>query len=328
MSFITADLITSSGVRDIYVAENDRYALIVTLSGLEFVDLYKGAVVSSGILPDSLSPFCVAADWNTSSGLLYVGTSGGGIYSTAYHPARAPYSDFSSSFEQRFHTGSIPPISSNIIKDLDAFPGALFIGTITGVDFISNHSNRSNKFLPGGAEKVHLTANGNTGYWTTVSSVQTNYNLLSTLGGGIIGVDFEYSTVSSPPLPAAGPKDIAISNSSPRALAFPTPSGCFVLEEKPGLESTANFKNFIAPNEFFETPAPQFITSDFSVDASFSGGVLFTATSGTLRAFRLSNDNLVGTHPQAFDDTITDVTRGQTLISGTIGIVRTTTVPV
>jgi hypothetical protein len=217
-------------------------------------------------------------------------------------------------------------VSSNVIKDLDVFPGHLFVGTISGVDFVFNHSNRSTRTVVGGAEKVHLTAGGNTGYWTTASSIQTSYNLFSTLGGGIIGLDFEYSTISIPALPGPGPKDIAISNSSPRALAFPTPSGCFVLEEKPGVESTANFKNFIPPNEYLENPPPQFITADFSVDASFSGGALFTATSGTLRVFRLGDNSLSGTHPQAFDDIITDVTRNQTLFSGTVGIVRTTAV--
>lgn len=331
MVVITAPLTTSSGIRDIFIAENNHYALVATTSGVEVVDLYKGRVVSSGIVPGGFAPTCIAADWVASSGVVYVGTSGGGIFTTRYHPIRGyPTEDFSNLLIQQFSTSTTPALSSDVVQDLDYQPGRLLVGTSSGTDFIFQHSNRSTKAVVGGVSTVHLTADGVTGYWTTGSSVQVNYGLPSTIGGGIIGVDFEYTTLSNPSLPSKPPTDIAIAEASPRALAFATPSGVLVVEEKPLVESTANRKTFVDPNEFSQTPTPSFVSVDFSSTATYSGGLLYAVSSGTLRLFGLINNTLSGTHPQRVDplfNNLPGIPKKQLVSSGTLTLVRTTSVP-
>lgn len=320
MVVITAPLTTHSGVRDVYVAEEDRFAVVVTFSGLEFVSLDQGRVVSSGIVLGGFEPLCVAADWTTSSGLLYVGTSGGGVYSTRYHPSRGDGLDFSANLSQLFSTSTTPPISSNVVLDLDVRPGSLFVGTDAGVDYISVHTDRSTRTFSAGAEKVHLTADGEVGYWTTVSSVEVNYDLASTLGGGIIGVDFEYSIISNPALPGPSPKDIAISESSPRTLAFATSSGALVLEEIAFSEATAQTKTLV-PSD------PAVVSVDFHPDAEFDQGFLSVLSSGRLQVFNLQANSTANIHPQDLRETVTEFSKDQALASGINTIVRTTAVP-
>lgn len=328
MAIITTPLLTHSGVRDVFITEENKFAIVVTVSGIEYINLYTGQVVSRALLPTSHPPLCTAVDWTTATGLLYVGTSGGGIYATRYHPARAPGLDFTGSLTVHYSTATSPPISDNVVFDLDAQPARLLIGTASGLDFIANNT-RSTRAILNGTRDVHFTENIG-GYWTTTSSVEVNYTLLSTTGTGIIGVDFAYTTTTNPALPGPGAVDLAIAESVPRTLAFATSSGVLVLEEVPLVESTAQRKTFTPPNEFDEIPAPQFIGVDFSPSAEYGVGSLYATTTGVLRVFRLSDDTLVGTHPQNLSTAYNasgGIARGQTLVTGTVGIVRTTSVP-
>ena len=94
-------------------------------------------------------------------------------------------------------------------------------------------------------------------------------------------------------------------------LAFATSAGAFVVEETPGSEASSSTKSFTTDS----------INSvDFSSSASFLSGFLYTTTTEFLRTYNLSTDALSGTH------SVEEATRGQTLITGTISIVRTTDV--
>lgn len=326
MVVITTPLTTHSGVRDIFIAENNRFALVLTFSGIEYVNLHRGEVVSSGIIPGGFEPLCLAADWTTATGMLYVGTSGGGIFETRYHPARAPGLNFTGSFIQRYSTTSVPPISSNIVFDLDVRPARLLIGTSAGVDFIANSTHRSTKALINGTKGVHLTEDEG-GYWITASSVEVRYDLLSTTGTGIIGIDFEYTATSNPALPSTSPTDISVSEGAVRAIAIATPSGVLLTEEQPFVESTAQRMVFTPLNEFNEVPTPQFKSVDLSKQAEFDSGALYATTTGVLRVYQLSTATLSGTHPQLFSNVYQStggVARDQLLVTGTMSIVRTT----
>jgi hypothetical protein len=330
MVVITTHLVTHSGVRDIFITEEDKFALVATFGGVDVVNLYTGNVVSSGIIPGGYLPLCITADWTTSSGLIYVGTSGGGIFSTRYHFARTPGSDFSGSLTAHYSTATPTPTSSDVIRDLDMKNGKLFAATSSGVDVIFVRNNRkASRVLASGAFGVHLTSSGG-GYWTTTDKVEVKYDLLSSTGTGIIGTDFAYTVTSVPQLPGPGVFDMAVSEAIVgTALAFATPSGVLVTEEAPFVESTADSKIFNPPNEAEETPTPLFISVDFSPRAAFNSGLLYATTTGTLRVYDLGNNSLVGTHPQEFD-TIYNFTGGiardQLLATGVVNIVRTTAV--
>lgn len=305
---ITTPLVTSSGAVDVFIAEN-RYALIATSAGVDVLDLYQGAIVGSGTLPDT--PTSITADWTTSSGNMYIGTTSSGIFTVRYHPSRR--ADFTSNLVQSFTSTSTPPLSSNTIRDLDCRPGVLLIGTSAGVDFFSGENLYSTRAIASGVNDVHLTSSG--GYWTTKSGnageVEVNYDLISTLGTSIITVDFRYSASSTPALPAEPPADIAISEESPRTLAFATPSGAFVVEENPGNEASSLSKTITSDD---------IISVDFSNGAYFSTGVLYLATTTYARTYLLDGDTLSGTHTYS----PSEGTGGQPLVTGTITILRTT----
>jgi hypothetical protein len=326
MVVITTPLTTHSGVRDIFITENNKFALVLTFSGIEYVNLYTGAVVSSGIVPGGFSPLCIAADWTTATGMLYVGTSGGGVFETRYHPARAPGSNFTGSLVQRYSTTTSTPISNNVVYDLDARPGRLLIGTGAGVDFIANGNVRSTRALISGTRGVQLTESEG-GYWLTASSVEASYNLLSSTGTGIIGIDFEYTVNSNPALPWTRPTDLSVSEGAIRAIAITTPSGVLLTEERPFIESTAQRSTFIPLNEFNEVPEPQFKSADLSQQAEFDQGSLYATTTGVLRVYQLSTATLSGTHPELFSNVFQStggIARDQLLVTGTMRIVRTT----
>ncbi len=309
MVAITTPLVTDSGINDVYIAE-DRYAIVATNSGIDVVDLFTQEVISSGILfPPPLS---VVADTVTVNGQIYVGTSGAGVYSTNYQSAIIPFSDFTGSLVPRFSTTSSPAISGDLIRDLDVLPRDLLISTSGGVDYIRNETVSSSRTLAGfGSSGCHLTTTGG-GYWLNDGGgVEVNYDLITTTGTGIITVGFEYraSGLSDPELPAEPASDIAISEFGSTVLSFTTPSGVLVVEENPGNEAASSRKT-LAPDAF--------ISVDFSDDAQFTSGFLYTSTVDTLRVFDLANDTVSGTH------TFFSGNRGQELLDDVIIVVRTT----
>lgn|SRR5574338_205502 len=310
LPFTTA-LVTATGVRDVFIAEN-RYALIATTAGIDILDLNQGVIVGSGTLPDS--PTCVTADWTTATGNMYIGTTNSGVFMARYHPSRRI--DFTSNLVQTFTTTSTPPLSSNTIRDIDALPGRLLIGTSTGVDFFAGESAYSTRTVASGVNHVHLTTDG--GYWATASGnegeVEVNYNLISTVGTSIITVDFRYSASSDPALPAEPPKDIAVSEGTPRVLSFATPAGALVTQEIAGFESTAARKTL-------STDA--LVTVDFSDAATYSGGRIYVGTVAQVQVYDLTTDALAATHMY---DLGTDSTRGQPLVTGTTTVLRTTNI--
>ena len=322
MAVTSVHLTTHSGVKDIYITEDYKFALVVTFSGVECVNLLTTEVVSSGTIPGGYRPMCVAADWVTATGLLYVGTSGGGIFTAPYHPIRQPQSNFSGSLTLAYSTATPTPVSSNIITDIVVRPPWLFVGTTSGVDFITNER-RSVASTVSGTTNVILTESGG-GYWTTTSSIQVNYNLPNSTGTGIINVDFEYTPDSDPPLLGIPPAGIAVSATSPRTLAFATPSGAVVIEERQGMESTAQRKLYQDPNEGFEPVPPGFVGIGLPSKALYNSGLLYATTTGTARIFDLSIDPSVDeplNFPQSYDTIFNatgGVARGQTLVSGVV----------
>lgn len=313
MVAITTPLTTTTGVNDIYIAGEigRQFAIIATTSGIESIDLQQGHVVSSGLLP--VEPKCITADWQTAGGKLYIGTAGSGIFSMSWVKVREPLSDFSESLVQRFTTATTPSVSSNTINDLDAIPGELLIGTSAGVDYICNETESATRALSGGSPDVHMTSTGG-GYWTNSSGVEVNYDLTTTTGTSIIDVDFEYTVLSTPSLPGEPPVDIAVSESTGNlaVLAFATTSGSIVVEENPGNEAASNSKVI--------TNTDNANSVDFSGDASYSNGCLYTTTASQLFVVELAGNTVSGTHG------VSTGTRDQTLITGTLAIVRTTEV--
>lgn len=308
---ITAPLLTGSGVVDVYITEENKFAYVATSGGIDVVNLFEGRITASGIVPDEVT--CVAADWQNATGNLYIGTTTSGIFSVRYHSTRI--GDFTDSLVQQFTTASTPAVSDNKINDLDALPGRLLIGTASGVDFISNEQEFSNRALISGSNDVHLAEN-DAGYWSTVSgnkgSVEVNYGLLSTTGTNIITVDFEYSESSNPALPGEPPIDIALTNAVVPALAFATPAGILVTQEIQFSESSAQRKTLTSENA---------VSVDFSEEAKFGSGKLYALLGSVLRVYDLSDDSVIATH---IKDNADASARGQTLNSGTNTIVRTT----
>jgi hypothetical protein len=308
---ITTQLITGSGVKDVFVAEN-RYALVTTSGGVEVIDLFKGRVISSGTLPSE--PVCIATPGPSNFGRLYVGTTTGGIYDMLYTRVRNVDSDFSGYLVQRFTTVSTPPISDNQINDLDARTGRLLVGTNTGVDFIADDVEYATRPLSGGSKAVRLTTSG--GYWTTESgtfdgAVEVNYDLLSTTGTNIIDVDFEYTALSTPALPVEPPLDLTVSEVAGQLITVgvATSGGPLVFEEVPGNEAAASNKVL--------GPAPV-IGVDFKPGAYYTSGCLYTATTGVVQVFDLSVDETTAFH------TPESGTRGIVVVTGINTVIRTT----
>lgn len=314
--------LTASGVKDVYIAE-ERYALIVTSGGIDVVDLFKGYVISSGTLPSE--PTTIAVDWQIIRGKLYVGTTSSGVFDMNYVLVREPDRDFTGDLVQRFTTATSPPVSSNEIRDLDALPGRLLIGTGAGVDFIAGETEYATRTMVSGSSHVHLTSAG--GYWTAASgvfegSVEVNYDLLSTTGTSIINVDYEYSKLSGPPLPAEPPLDISVSEPTGGLLpviGVATSGGVFVFEELPGSEASTN-NVLLSPENF--------VSVDFGPGASFNGGCLYAGVpnftknlkdeniGGSVKVYDLTNNSVSGTH------TSQEGTRGMTVVTGTVNLVR------
>jgi hypothetical protein len=245
---------------------------------------------------------------------MYVGTVASGIFDMNYVLVRNRASDFTEALVQRFTTGTSPPVSHNTINDLDVLPGRLLVGTASGVDFIVNSSEYASRVLSSGSRSVRLTEAGG-GYWTTnsgisVGAVETNYDLISTTGTSIINVDFEYTSSTSPALPAEPPQDLALSETFGQlpVVGVATLGGALVFEELQGNESVTNNKIL--------TAAP-IISVDFGPDAYYAGGSLYAATSSIVQVFGLSSNSVSGTH------TATGGTRGITLVTGTNVVVRT-----
>ena len=315
--------LTTSGIRDIYIAEENRFAYVVTSGGVDVIELINTCeVIASGKLPSE--PTCITADWQPALGQLYIGTTESGIFAMDY--GRSRKGDFTDKLEQRFTTATSPPLSDNQINDLEASPGRLLIGTGAGLDFISNETEFATRSLISGSLDVHLTGGG-AGYWTTISgdkgSVEANYDLISTTGTGIIDVDFEYSLISDPGLPAEPPSDIAISERSgnPPVLSFATPSGALITEEIQFSESTARRKTLLTEEVSSVDFADQ---SVFDIERVY---VLVTGTTG-LRIFDLQTDLVSSTHPQVESNLPFRVraSRDQFVASGTNTLVRTTSI--
>ena len=314
MVIITTPLSTASGVNDVFIAE-DRYAVLATTSGVEIVDLFIGESISSGTLGSE--PLSVVVDFISAAGNLYVGTTSSGVYSTRWKTLREPGLDFTDRLVQLFTTATSPAVSANQIRDLSALPGRLLISTGAGVDFITFESLLATRPLTSGSDGCQMAAGGE-GYWTVgTSGVEANYDLFPTSGTGIINIDFEYNaTTSNPLLPSHDVNDIAIIEDSPNLLAFATEAGAFIVEEQQFAEATSQTLTLFPDN------APV-VSVDFSKEATFNSGTVYVATSGSVQIFGLVDATISGAH---FNNVFLDNTRDQALVTGTVTVVRTTSV--
>jgi len=314
MVTITTPLSTATEVKDVFIAE-DRYAVLATTSGVEIVDLFIGQVISSGTLGGG--PLSVVAEFTTTSGNLYVGTTSSGIYSARWKPLREPGRDFTDELVQVFSTASTPAVSDNKINDLAVLPGRLLISTGAGIDFITREELLATRALISGSESCQMTAAGEA-YWTAVASgIEANYDLFPSSGTGIITVDFEYNdTTSSPLLPGLGLSDIAVVEDSSNLLAFATESGALIVEEQQFSEASSQTATLF-PN------SQPVLSVDFSKEATFDSGTVYIGNEEAIRIFGLVNAAISGTH---FNDENLNSTRDQSLISGTVSVVRTTSV--
>lgn len=318
MTAITTPLVTDSGVRDIFIAEG-QYALIATTAGVDVIDLFTQEVISSGTL--AFEPLCIVADSDTTFGKMFVGTSGGGIYSVRYLFARDRGSDFTGSLVQQFTTATSPAITANQVNDLAAQGSRLFISTASGVDFITDESLRAFRPLESGSSNCQITSNGEA-YWAVVNSgIEVNYDLFPSSGTGIITVDFEYNATDSDPiLPTHFIEDLAIKENTPNLIGVATTSGALVVEESQFSEPASRRQVLVSG-----TGANSI---DFSPDAAFETGLIYVTTVSQLTIIGLVDVTVSGTHKH------TDITgnpgegtRGQPLVTGTVSIVRTTNVP-
>ncbi len=322
---ITTPTVTNSGVRDIFIAA-DRYALMTTGSGIDVLDLQSGEIIASGTIPGEVTE-SIVAEYSTSFGKMYVGTSGGGVYAARYHTVVNRGENISDLLQPIFSTSTTPPISDDEIRDIcvaQGFPFRLLISTGLGVDYIVDNltsQNRSTRAIVGGSDHCHLTQ-ADEGYWsTTVSGVETNYDLNSTSGTGIITTDFSYNTSSIPFIPTNTITDISVAEGSPNALAFATASGDFVIDERQGAEPTSPIKSF--------TDDP-IISVDFGPNASYTAGKLYVLSTGVAMLYDLTDGLEIGSHQSTIpiiDQFLTENTRDQALLSGTQTLVRTTAVP-
>lgn len=310
---IHTHLSISNDVKDVFIAA-DRYAIVVTsggedFGGVEIVDLFTQNPISSGIVPDP--PISVAAE-ATLSGSIFIGTVASGVLTVPYFTAiNTP--NFTSYLQQRFTTTSTPSITSNTVLDLDTQTNRVFISTAAGVDFITHYTLRAFRPLAPGSDACQVTATG-AAYWTvTNSGVEVNYDLFPTSGTGIINVDFEYNSVDSfPRLPSNTVNDISVVPGVPNLLSFATSVGNLVIQEVPGAEASSPVKILVSGTEIVSTA--------FSDAAEFADNFLYSAQAEELEVFDLENNSVSGTHTSAVG------TREQVLLSGTISVVRTTSI--
>lgn len=316
--------VTGSGIQDVFIAE-DRFAILATQSGVDIVDLYCGEVISSAIVGGT-QVLSVAAEFTTATGNLFIGTSTSGVLAARWKPLRAPGTDFTGQIQSLYSTTSTLPISNNRINDLDAKPYRLLISTGSGVNFVSTPSvgpqHVSTRLLISGSNACRLTSAGE-GYWTVVNSgVETNYDLASTTGLGIINVDYAYnSTTSGPLLPSHVVQDLSVVEGTQNLINVATISGDFVIEEVQGAESTAQSKSL--------NPGFDIVSADFSTSATFDSGTKYVTTTGIVTVFGMINNTESGTHHQEIsleDQFDRENTRDQALITGTITRIRTTSV--
>ncbi len=312
MVTITTPLTTASGVNDVFIAE-DRYAVVATTAGVEILDLFEGISISSGTLGSE--PLSVVAEFTTVSGNLYVGTTSSGVYAVQWKPLREPGRDFTGELVQLFTTSTSPPVSDNKINDLSALPGRLLISTGAGIDFITLEGLVATRLLVSGSEDCQMTSVGEA-YWTVVNSgVEANYDLFPTSGTGIINVDFEYNATDSvPQLPSPVVNDLSVVPDTVNLLGFATDLGALIVEEQQFAENTS--QTFIFAPDSVPT-----VSIDFSKQASFTEGTAYIATSGVVRVLGLSDSVVSGTH---FNDDVFRSTRDQTLVTGTVTVIRTT----
>ncbi len=325
---ITTPLLTASGVNDIFIAE-DRYAIVATTSGVDVIDLECGSTISSGTLGSE--PLCVAAEWTTSTGNMYIGTATSGIYSAKWKPLRAPGLDFTNDLVQAFSTSTTPALTSDQVNDLCIQPKRVFASTSSGVDFITLSTFRAFRLLTSGSDRCELTEVGEA-YWNVVNSgVEVNYDLFPSSGTGIISVDFEYNNLDSDPLlPSNIVNDLAVSAGSPNLLGFATPETDLILQESQGTESNSLIKTSYSGQD-------PVVSVDFSEGADFTSGTVYLNTSNqlpagdisdALRVFGLVDVTVSGTHFHTIPkiQTLAFNTRGQPLITGTVNIVRITSI--
>lgn len=314
MVVITTPLTTAGTVNDVYIAE-DRYALLATASGIEIVDLFKGKVISSGTLGGT--PTAVVAEFTTPSGNLYVGTTSSGIYAARWKALREPGLDFTESLVQRFSTSTTPAVSANQINDLAVLPGRLLISTGSGIDFITLEGLLATRLLDFGSQSCQITSAGEA-YWSvTNSGVEANYDLFPASGTGIITVDFEYNATSSIPLLSnSGVNDLALVAGSPNLLGIATDGGALIIEEQQFSEATSQTVTLFPLSEAV-------VSVDFSKEATFDSGTVYLGNPGAIRVFGLADTAISGSH---FTDANFNSARDQSIVSGTVTVVRTTNV--
>jgi hypothetical protein len=318
---ITTALVTSSGVRDVFVLE-DSFALLATGSGVDVVDLQEGQVVSSGVIFGTEVTSVAATP--TATGNVYVGTTTQGVYTVPWYAVRRLGADFSNQLQQTFTTSSTPSISANQVNDLDvvAGPYRLLVSTASGVDFITSDHLGATRPLESGSLRCQLTSVGE-GYWTVVNSgAEASYDLNSASGTGIIVVDFEYNaTASNPLLPSHVVNDLTVLEGSPNLLNFATSAGDFVVEEQQGSEATSQTKTPLAGDV---------VSAEFSQDATFdTSGMKYASTADSVSVVDMESDTISGTHYWTISEAekfTKENTRDQALVTGTITVLRTTSV--
>ncbi len=323
---ISPSPITGSGIQDVFIAE-DRFAILATQSGVDIVDLQCGAVIAYAVVNDT-EVLSVAAEHTTTTGNLYIGTSTSGVLATRWKPLRAPGTDFSAKLRQFYTTTSTLAISDNRVNDIDALPFKLLLSTGSGIDFISRPTEGahhiSSRTLISGSNSCQLTEAGE-GYWVAVNSgVEANYDLISTTGTGIIGIDAAYNTTSSAPLlPNVLINEVRVSEGSPNILNVATISGDFMIEEVQGAEATARSRRL--------TTDLDVVSTDFAPGTTFDDGGKYTTTTGIATIYGLSSSSVTvsGTHHQEIsitDKNIRENTRDQAVITGTNTVIRTTSI--
>ncbi len=314
--------ITGSGIQDVFIAE-DRFAILATESGIDVVDLQCGAVISSAIISGT-EVLSVAAEYTTTTGHLYIGTSTSGVLAARWKPLRAPGTDFTDKISPLYSTTSTLAITDNRINDMAVLPFKILISTGSGIDFIYTPTTEvhqiASRLLESGSNACQMTTL-NEAYWTVINSgVEANYDLLSTTGIGIIGVDAEYNTSVSGLLPTHFVNDLAVSAGPPNVINVATISGDFLIDEVQGAEFSASTK-FL--NKGFDV-----VSVDFSDGATFeTTGTKYVTTTGIVTVFGLVDDAVSGTHHQDIlidDKFIRENTRDQAVITGTNTVIRTT----
>jgi len=323
---LSYDPVTGTGIQDVFIAE-DRFAILATESGIDIVDLLEQKVSAYAVVLGT-EVLSVAADYATSTGSLYVGTSTSGVLATPWHPLTAPGQNFSGNLSQIYSTTSSLPISDDRVNDIDASSFKLMLSTGSGVDFISRPAETpqqiATRLLVSGSNSCQMTSMGG-GYWTAVNSgVEVNYDLLSTTGAGIINVDAQYDpALYGPFLPSNRVNDLRISEGTPNIINVATASGDFMIEEVQGAEATARSRRI---NDGIDV-----VSADFSAGATFDRGHKYVTTTGVVTVYGFFDTPVTvsGTHHQEIalsDIFIKENTRDQALVTGTITVLRTTSV--